>query len=486
MTSQDWSFLRRLVKFEFKQARQEGKDLAKIDAIEKAFSDEAGSDHDKLTSFWDRLYEVPQSADFPFTEPDDLETIKKLRPSSVALPGITYDSSELYNKEYGAWIGRSAGCALGKPVEVCTAVADDDPKSGQMKIKEFMHLFGAHEYPINNYIPLREPQPKDPLKLICPECSREQIAYMQEDDDIRYTIIGQIVLLENGSAFTSDHVMKTWMKNLPYQWICTAEAISYRNLAWRYSVMCGEWSKPKVDWEWVSTYQNPWREWIGAQIRPDSYGYACPGNPELAAEFAWRDARISHRKNGIYGSMFASAMIAAAFATNDVSLVVKAGLAQIPKTSRLYADIVKVIEICAKYNNDPSRFEDALTEVNALLRHYGTVHTNSNAGICAAAVLLGQGDFEKTITIAVMAGLDTDCNGATVGSICGAMVGSQNIPGKWKNPLNDTIKGQIVGYHPIGISECADRAMKTVEIVKNNTGKAQPLSWLPDDLILEG
>ena len=33
-----------------------------------------------------------------------------------------------------------------------------------------------------------------------------------------------------------------------------------------------------------------------------------------AAEFAWRDATISHRRNGVYGAMYFSAVISAAFA----------------------------------------------------------------------------------------------------------------------------------------------------------------------------
>jgi hypothetical protein len=485
MCTNHWNYLRRLVKFEFKQAIQEGKEPGAVDRIEKIFNRETGADRASLEAIWEKLQQVPLRDDFSFNEPSDLKSIRSLRAAAPATIDNQLSGGALFDRLYGAWLGRCAGCTLGKPVEVCTAIPDNDPFTGQQRIKAYLESFGPGYYPLSDYIPGKDSYDKSPLKLIRPECMRGNIEYMEEDDDMRYTIIGQIVLDENHAAFTTGHVARAWLRNIPIQWVCTAEAIAYRNLAFRYAVHCGEWPKTSIDWDWVAAYQNPWREWIGAQIRADSWGYGAPGNPELAAEFAWRDARMSHVKNGIYGEMFVAAMIAAAFSTDDPRAIIEAGLGQIPSTSRLYADMRTVIDICDGYNNDAQHFEEALTDINEKLRHYGTVHTISNAGIVVAALLLGNGDFEKTATIAVMAGLDTDCNGATVGSICGAMCGAEALPQKWTAPFNDTIKERIVGYNPISISECARRSVQIVEQIRSNHAKAQALNSIPDELVLQ-
>jgi ADP-ribosylglycohydrolase len=242
--------------------------------------------------------------------------------------------------------------------------------------------------------------------------------------------------------------------------VYTSERQAYRNLARRYNYQI-DWFKnlDQIDWHWVAVDQNPLREWIGAQIRIDSYAYAVPGWPEKAAEMAFNDARVSHVKNGIYGAMYCAAMIAAAFATDDPVKVVEIGLSEIPRTSRLHAEMRQVVEICRRHGMRASAFEAVLDEVWSLLGHYDPVHTNNNAGLVTAALLLGQHEYEKAITIAVMGGWDTDCNGATVGSIVGAMLGAKPLPAKWIAPLHDTLNSQVLGYHPIAISECARRGV---------------------------
>ena len=91
---------------------------------------------------------------------------------------------------------------------------------------------------------------------------------------------------------------------------------------------------------------NPFCQWIGAAIRSDGFGWAAAGLPELAAEMAWRDARLSHRRNGIYGEMFLAAAQSAAFAVSDPLDAVRAGMAEIPRECLLYRDLAWALEHC--------------------------------------------------------------------------------------------------------------------------------------------
>jgi ADP-ribosylglycohydrolase len=69
------------------------------------------------------------------------------------------------------------------------------------------------------------------------------------------------------------------------------------------------------------------------------------------------------------------------------------------------------------------------------------------------ALLYGGLDFAKSIGKAVQAGFDTDCNGATVGSIVGMMVGARNIPDEWVKPFNNLLDTSIFGVGTVSVDE---------------------------------
>ena len=96
---------------------------------------------------------------------------------------------------------------------------------------------------------------------------------------------------------------------------------------------------------------NPYCEWIGADIRSDPWGYMAPGWPEFAADMAYRDAYLSHRRQGIYGEMFFSAAIAAAFAVDDPVEALEIGLTEIPRDCALAKAVRWALKVSPKIKN---------------------------------------------------------------------------------------------------------------------------------------
>ena len=55
-----------------------------------------------------------------------------------------------------------------------------------------------------------------------------------------------------------------------------------------------------------------------------------------------------------------------------------------------------------------------------------------------------------------MPAFDTDCNGATAGSLWGVKHGVNALPKKWTRPLRDTVRTGVAGYHEVKISKLAE------------------------------
>ena len=73
--------------------------------------------------------------------------------------------------------------------------------------------------------------------------------------------------------------------------------------------------------------------------------------------------------------------------------------------------------------------------------HLPFLHSLHNMGFVVLSLIHGQLDYSKTITTAVMCGMDTDCTSGTAASIVGAGSGIQR---PWTSagstPFNDHVK----------------------------------------------
>lgn len=424
---------------EYTQSIEEGKDIEKYSALFKAASGlEDGEIKQKLADIiFEIVLNAPTRADYRYNEPSDLETIKLVRPEDrPTLPKP--DESALKDKITGAWTGRVCGCQLGKPVE-CMRTENLIP---------LLRMTG--NYPMTRYI-----LDADLTDEICEKTSfrpnrswlADKMPYAPSDDDTNYTVLAGVLIDKYGRDFTPWDVSRVWLDYQPKNAYCTAERVAFCNFVKGYN-------PPES-----AIYKNPYREWIGAQIRADYFGYINPGDPETAADMAWRDASISHIKNGIYGEMFAAAMIAAAASTDDIKTIIAAGLGEIPANCRLAEDVKLVV----KMFDDGKTSEETFAKIHEKWDEHsghGWCHTISNAMIVAASLLYGGGDYGKSICLAVQTGFDTDCNGATVGSIIGMRNGLSGIPEEWYRPLNDKLCTSIFGVGIVKISEMGEKTLK--------------------------
>lgn len=131
-------------------------------------------------------------------------------------------------------------------------------------------------------------------------------------------------------------------------------------------------------------------------------------------------------------------------------------MSEIPSGCQLAGDIREAAGI-ARNASDATEMIDKLWQ---RFGHYDPVHTNNNAALVAASLIFSRGDFETAVTTSVIGGWDTDCNGATVGSILGAVWGAARLPAAWTEPLNDTLYAELPAFHPIRISELAERTYR--------------------------
>lgn len=411
-----------------KQIEEEFEKLNQPDVIELDPSYQT-----RAQALLDMASALPVRESYPYVEPSDLEGIREQRPDGPRRFSEIPAGVDLADRILAAWLGRCSGCLLGKPVE------------GWHSTRLWPYLKDLDRYPLRDYMHADVPAAVLEKYRVNPEAAWiDRVPHMVEDDDTNYTVTGLAILEQRGADFTPEDVARFWLQNLPVLHTFTAERIAYRNFI------------NLVPPPNSAAYRNPFREWIGAQIRADFWGYVAAGNPERAAELAWRDACISHVKNGIYGEMWVAAMLASAPYARSAREVIEMGLAEVPARSRLADDIYEVF----KWYDEGVDYEQAIQRIHqkwdeTFFHHW--CHTNSNAQIVAMGLLWGEGDFEKSICRAVQACFDTDCNGATVGSVFGMLHGTQALPEKWTAPLHDELETGIAGYHFVKISDMARR-----------------------------
>jgi ADP-ribosylglycohydrolase len=335
-----------------------------------------------------------------------------------------------------AWQGRVSGCLLGKPIEVLSF------QRGLQGVRGYLQAAGS--VPLRNYVPLIDGATLAGSGL---KCCLGHIERAEPDDDITYTLLALLLLEEHGAGLATADVARAWLRLLPAGSTWTAERAAYRVLLDRMADQFVNGEAPGFDLEECS--DNEYNEWIGAQIRADLYGWACPGRPALAASLARRDVSLSHRGEGVHAAAFIAALGAAIPASGDLDAAIDRALAEIPGESGTAAAV--------RFGRSIAGSADAVTRLHDEYEDLSPVHSTNNLALVVWSISSCGDDFSAAIGDAVAAGWDTDCNGATVGGLCGLM--GMTISGDWTRPWNGRIAAGLAGHSELGLDEVVTRTV---------------------------
>lgn len=317
-------------------------------------------------------------------------------------------SNRVGKKIYACWQGKNVGGTLGVPYEGETG-------------------------PLN--LTFYDPVPDQPLP----------------NDDLDLQLVWLHHLINNQSQkVTPDTFAAAWRNHVQFPW--DEYGVTLRNQ--HYGLKGAA----------LGSTDNYFGEGMGAAIRSEIWACLSPGKPERAAAFAWCDAVVDHSGDGVWAEVFFAAIESAAFTETNKFVLIETGLKFLPEESR----ICHAVRDTMAWWETSKHWEPVREQIVTRYGGGNFTHVVPNVAITILGLLAGK-DFGDAICIAVNCGMDTDCTGATLGSILG-IIDPESIPQHWLDPigLDVVISDPIEGIRPPrDLSELTEWTLNLSDQVKN-------------------
>jgi hypothetical protein len=264
------------------------------------------------------------------------------------------------------------------------------------------------------------------------------------DDDYYYEMVAIRAFERYGIGLTVEQLGQQWLENNAGSWGSSEQAL----LLLKRGIRAPDTGHPRYNKLWWT---------IGPEFSSDVYGALTPGMPNLAASLARNLGHINGYAEGTDGAVFVAGMISIAFAEKDTHAIVRKAASLIHPDSPYRKCLDQVISM-ADVGRSPQEIFRAINE------HWGIEYpaTNNavvNGGIVATSVWFGDGDYQKTLQLAVHAAdfADTDCNAANSAAVVAAMHGMNALPAEQVADLHDRIVGTEMG--PLKLTPPVDESI---------------------------
>jgi ADP-ribosylglycohydrolase len=215
---------------------------------------------------------------------------------------------------------------------------------------------------------------------------------------------------------------------------------------------------------------NTYKDSCGCFIRSEIWASLAPGNPPIAARYAYEDAIVDHQGEGVFAELFFAALQSAAFVESDPLTLIDIGLSYIPGESAVARCVKAALQSREGglslrearrriHNEAPGTFGIQGIKLGEIPREDNEgLETGApgfdapeNAAFAIAGWLYGEGDFGGALCAANSLGEDTDCTCATLGALWGIIHGASKLPEKWTKPLDDRIATMCINRTSGGI-----------------------------------
>lgn len=311
-------------------------------------------------------------------------------------------NDKIYDKIHACWMGKNIGGTLGGPYE------------GRMEV---LHLSGLPDIGENGPLP---------------------------NDDLDLQLLNLHTLEQRGLYVNANDFSEEWAEHVyfPYDEYGYALANIRKNIK---SPLSG-------------CYNNPFTDCMGSPIRSELWAVLAPGEPDIAAYYAYQDSMVDHAGGeGMYGEVFFAVLESYAFEESDPITLIERSLEYLPDECRVYNAVNDTLE-WYKQGVDYTDIRDKILE-----KYDSTNFTDAPLNIAFTVVgLLYGNDFGDAMLKTVNLGYDTDCTVATLGSILGIIHGTAGIPSSWSEPVGDEImiSPEVRGFnYPKTITELTERSV---------------------------
>ena len=285
--------------------------------------------------------------------------------------------------------------------------------------------------------------------------------YAPVDDDYYYEMVAVRAFEKYGPELTVEQLGEQWLQNNAGSWGSSEQAL----LLLKRGIKPPDTGHPRYNKLWWT---------IGPQFSSDLYGALAPGMPNVAGGLARRLGHINGYAEGTDGGVFIAGMISIAFAEPDTHEIVRQAAALIDPQSPYRQSLDMVISMAEK-GVDPEQICRALDQRWGI-EYPATNNAVLNGGFVAVAVWFGEGDFQKTLQLAVHAAdfADSDCNAANSASVVAAMHGMKALPAEQVAELHDRIFGSRMG--PLHLTPPVDESISALARRTAAVGQAILLS----------